>query len=291
MPTERKRSSSTSKSASRVPDSEARRLGVKRDALSPALRGRIAEALELVDQDGFIRMDVLALRLEMPLCETESIVQRCVELGYVSVDRFLKDDPYPWISFRRAATGGRQSKRRPVGRVNLGQLPYLMALAKVRAFLTEEGPPCPQPLSWFGRLTPVAKLREWLGVAAMRIAGSLADKVGYELRPKLSLTLLRAPGGRWLTERDLDAELEGRSDRIMPDALREFNGRRVAIVVLLGRVESQGVANQLSQLVEAWGEVCCFCLPQVRGSVEKAVKDTPLMHVHFFDVPDARCIR
>jgi len=229
------------------------------------------EALCLLKEERAIRLDLLARLLGIPLWEARRVVELCVGLDLVGNRRFLVGERHPWVWLNGAGAMALGDRGCVAGAPRVGSLARLATIARVRTYVSEDGTP----------LGPVAR---WLRSALGSLSGWLAERAGYAIVPKPSMSLLALGGWRWISERDLLRE-EATRLRRAPDALLKGRNETVAIVVDRPQ-DPKLLAEELTMLARTCDFLLCFCSEERQRTVEATVEELSLSNAIVRGIPE-----
>jgi hypothetical protein len=228
------------------------------------------EVLSLLKEERAIRLDLLAKLLGVPLWEARRVVELCVGLDLASDRRFLVGERHPWVWLNGAGALALGYGGCVAGAPGVGSLARLATMARVRAYVCEDGAP----------RGPVARR---LRSAVAGLAGRLAEASGYVVSPKPSQSALARGGWQWISERDL-LRREGTRLRKAPDALLE--GRHETIAIVIDRpTDPTRLAEDLTRLARTCDFLLCFCSEQRQGKVEATVEELSLPNAIVRGIP------
>jgi hypothetical protein len=228
------------------------------------------EALSLLKEERAIRLDLLAKLLGIPLWEARRVVELCVGLDLVGERRFLVGERHPWVWLNGAGALALGDGGCVAGAPGVGSLAHLATMARVRAYVSEDG-------------APRGPLARGVASAAARLAGWLADRAGYEISPRPGNSILAHGGWRWISEREL-IRLEGTRRRKAPDALLKGRQETVAIVIDCPK-EPTRLAEELTMLARTCDFLLCFCSESRQAQVEATVEELSLPNAIVRGVP------
>jgi hypothetical protein len=228
------------------------------------------EALSLLKEERAIRLDLLAKLLGIPLWEARRVVELCAGLDLVGERRFLVGERHPWVWLSGAGALALGDGGCVAGAPGVGSLARLATMARVRAYVSEDGAP----------RGPVARA---VASAAARLAGWLADRAGYEISPKPGNSILAHGGWRWISEREL-IRLEGTRRRKAPDALLKGRNETVAIVIDSPKDPTR-FEEEIAMLARTCDFLLCFCSEARQAQVEATVEELSLPNAMVRGVP------
>ncbi len=228
------------------------------------------EALSLLKEERAIRLDLLAKLHGVPLWEARRVVELCVGLDLVSKRRFLVSERHPWVWLNGAGALALGDGGCVAGAPGVGSLARLATMARVRAYVSEDGAP----------RGPVARR---LRSAFVGLAGRLAEAAGYVVSPRPSRSILARGNWQWISARDL-LRGEGTRLRRAPDALLE--GRHETIAIVIDRpTDPKRLAEDLTMLARTCDFLLCFCSEGRQGTVEATVEELSLSNAIVRGVP------
>ena len=237
---------------------------------------RHLEALCLLMEERWIRLDLLAQLLGVPVAEARRVVEVCIGLGLVEDERILVKERYAWAWPTRAGVRATGSNLPSLGAPRLPSLTHAEAAARVRILLAGEKQP--HPCLW--------RLRRSLRSLARVLVDGLSDRYGYVLVPKPRASRLAEHGLRWVSERELFRRREAFGSYV-PDALLESRYEEHALLIGLGPRSKARIVEILTDLSRAADTVSCFCFPKQIRQVEKAVAESGLRRVNVVPMPEA----
>jgi hypothetical protein len=231
------------------------------------------EALCILAEEEFVRADLLARLLGVPLSRAREVLDVCMELGLAKQAMVFVHDNNPWASSTaKGLLVVESTKKQPSEPVNLHEFGCLEARATVHAFLTEA--PRQTRLGALGR-----------SIAAQAVAW-LADRAGYSLVWKPAPGVLQSDGARWVYGSDSVAEHSRDAGSQLADVFLDVNGKRTAILIEPFNKRPQLTAEAFRELGRAAGVVCCYCSPWARREITRVIERYGLVNVLVADIPE-----
>ncbi len=229
------------------------------------------EALCFLEEEEFIRADMLGRLLGIPLSEACEAIDLCVELGLANKTRVFmyEDSPWAWPTKGGLLTVG--SAKQPPKPPSLSRLGYLKARTSVRIFLTEA--PRRGRLGNLGR-SIVVKIATWL-----------AAKAGYALAWKPAPGVLQSSGACWVCQDDRISRYPRKVGQRLADVFLEVNGKSTAILIEQFSKRPSLTAETLQEHSQLVDSVCCYCSPWTRKEIEEVIGKYGLSNVLVADIP------
>ncbi len=227
-------------------------------------------------EERWIRLDLLAQLLDVPVAEARRVVEVCIGLGLVEDERILVKERYAWVWPTRAGVRATGSDGPSMGPPRLPALAHAEAVAKVRILLAGEKQP--HPRLW--------RLRRSFRSLARVLVDGLSNRYGYVLVPKPRASRLAERGLRWISERQLFRS-RGAFGSYVPDGLLESGHEKHALLIGLGYRSMERIVEILTDLSRSADTVTCFCFPKQIRRVEKTVEESGFRNIRVLPMPEA----